>query len=685
MQEPEDPKTPIDFEAFLSDAAAQIRQHEDPQQFLDWCRKFLPRYLLTFDSDFPEPGSPEWPAFALYIGRGIWNAMPLPGNDYRPRPLPAPGRNDPCPCGSGRKYKRCCIRLDAGDMQLDSRTLWPYLARQFKQNELGALAGSGAIPVASLVDIAQQFLDQLQTKKCIAVLEPLFSSPIRKPDALHDEALTLLCEGYDDLGYHNKKMALLKWVTETHPASVLRAGAWQRLATIRLDEGDSEAAWAAFEQAGRDEPDALSLGLLEIQMLYAENRIEECRQRADYWLQRLKQLEFDPEEMPARFFAVASHDPGAAMANIGLGRSDGAGTWLQDWLSQHADRPIPAYAVTEEPVLELAGEKAGTATDLLEHLRAMGIPEEQVPEDLLDDLDSDKQAPQEDENTEDDPAIDEESLFLQGPDLSEVTAQWRAVFPLGKPFSVHEVPFDESGEVWMPDIELSWMKVLDEHPEALDSLDIIDDLATALYLHPDYGARWLDDALLLPVLERARAIIEQAFAQISTPRLLWLYSENRSALRNLVRLYAAYDRLGWGDEALALAEWILALNPHDSHGLRYLIINERLRRGDDTAALSLAEQYSDDIQPDPLYGRALALYRLGRLYEADAALQVATQRVPKVVDYLCRKRIREPELSSFGIQVGGDDQAWYYRLEMRETWAQTAGALAWLKKHQTDH
>jgi hypothetical protein len=32
------------------------------------------------------------------------------------RPLPAPrtasgekvGRNDPCPCGSGKKYKRCC-------------------------------------------------------------------------------------------------------------------------------------------------------------------------------------------------------------------------------------------------------------------------------------------------------------------------------------------------------------------------------------------------------------------------------------------------------------------------------------------------------------------------------------------------------------------------------------------------
>jgi len=22
------------------------------------------------------------------------------------------GRNDPCPCGSGRKYKQCCLRRD---------------------------------------------------------------------------------------------------------------------------------------------------------------------------------------------------------------------------------------------------------------------------------------------------------------------------------------------------------------------------------------------------------------------------------------------------------------------------------------------------------------------------------------------------------------------------------------------
>ncbi|MDF3856232.1 SEC-C metal-binding domain-containing protein [Paracoccus pantotrophus] len=26
----------------------------------------------------------------------------------RPNPHKTPGRNHPCPCGSGRKYKQCC-------------------------------------------------------------------------------------------------------------------------------------------------------------------------------------------------------------------------------------------------------------------------------------------------------------------------------------------------------------------------------------------------------------------------------------------------------------------------------------------------------------------------------------------------------------------------------------------------
>ncbi len=40
----------------------------------------------------------------------------LPGEDEAPLPPPVepiqaqskPGRNSPCPCGSGKKYKQCC-------------------------------------------------------------------------------------------------------------------------------------------------------------------------------------------------------------------------------------------------------------------------------------------------------------------------------------------------------------------------------------------------------------------------------------------------------------------------------------------------------------------------------------------------------------------------------------------------
>lgn len=41
--------------------------------------------------------------------------------------MPAAGRNEPCPCGSGKKYKRCCLAQD------QAAALAPLLARQAEQ------------------------------------------------------------------------------------------------------------------------------------------------------------------------------------------------------------------------------------------------------------------------------------------------------------------------------------------------------------------------------------------------------------------------------------------------------------------------------------------------------------------------------------------------------------------------
>jgi len=34
-----------------------------------------------------------------------------------PKEVPQRGRNEPCHCGSGRKYKKCCLEKDAGRLR----------------------------------------------------------------------------------------------------------------------------------------------------------------------------------------------------------------------------------------------------------------------------------------------------------------------------------------------------------------------------------------------------------------------------------------------------------------------------------------------------------------------------------------------------------------------------------------
>jgi hypothetical protein len=86
-------------------ALGEILVHEDPDRFLAWARQSLPPHLEPMLPDVPADGVR---ALAIHFGRNIWNCTPLPSNGFRPRPLPAPERNQPCMCGSGRKYKHCC-------------------------------------------------------------------------------------------------------------------------------------------------------------------------------------------------------------------------------------------------------------------------------------------------------------------------------------------------------------------------------------------------------------------------------------------------------------------------------------------------------------------------------------------------------------------------------------------------
>ena len=242
---------------------------------------------------------------------------------------------------------------------------------------------------------------------------------------------------------------------------------------------------------------------------------------------------------------------------------------------------------------------------------------------------------------------------------------------------------------WDPDAEDRWVSLLERHPEAFDSIDVLDDLACALELHPEGPALLAVGELQRVLVERAVRILRRAIddqpvtadsGEPDSVTLPWIDGVNRAALRCLHTAHLlAFDR---GELAAARehAELLLRLNPDDNHGVRAEFMNQLLRDGDNEAALDLAARFADDTLAEIPYGRVLALVRLGREREAAAAAREAVERLPEVRRYLLRDRAKQPKVADYGITIGGKDQAWFYREQMRDLWLATPAALALIKR-----
>ncbi len=207
------------------------------------------------------------------------------------------------------------------------------------------------------------------------------------------------------------------------------------------------------------------------------------------------------------------------------------------------------------------------------------------------------------------------------------------------------------------------MKLLERHPEAFDSFDVLDDLATATMTHGQSGQPAVIDRLSRPLLERSVAILERALADArpAPARVRWAMTENRPALRSLFRLHEIAMQTGRDGDARRLAEHLIAINPDDNHGVRCWLAGAYLKADDADACLRLVEAYPDDASPELRFDAALALYRLGRARSATEALQSAHREMPRVTRYLLEKRIARPKLSEHGVSFDGDDRGWLYR------------------------
>ena len=223
--------SPDQLATILDDAVAEILSHEDWDRFLRWMRSQAQR--LFGNLPFVDAGGP--PAMAAAFGRSIWNSTPLPGNHFVPRRIDSPGRNDPCPCGSGRKFKQCC----AGMPELPSfaqEDIWPFVIDHLDRPALESAVADKRIPQSALAAAANRMIEAGNTRRAAQLLEPLFDDPLDRLDERFESAFDTLCDAYLDLGYDNKRRELVDRVARGARKALARA-AWERMAAMYMDRG----------------------------------------------------------------------------------------------------------------------------------------------------------------------------------------------------------------------------------------------------------------------------------------------------------------------------------------------------------------------------------------------------------------------------------------------------------------
>ncbi|MBL8752333.1 MAG: SEC-C domain-containing protein, partial [Planctomycetes bacterium] len=87
-----------------ADAAAPAAGEASPPPAADAAPPAAPAQAAP-----PPPPPPAEPAAPPAPPRRLAPAAPMPApRPAQPAPAPKAGRNDPCPCGSGLKFKKCC-------------------------------------------------------------------------------------------------------------------------------------------------------------------------------------------------------------------------------------------------------------------------------------------------------------------------------------------------------------------------------------------------------------------------------------------------------------------------------------------------------------------------------------------------------------------------------------------------
>ena len=226
--------------------------------------------------------------------------------------------------------------------------------------------------------------------------------------------------------------------------------------------------------------------------------------------------------------------------------------------------------------------------------------------------------------------------------------------------------------------EKLYRELIAEYPEFVDVHHHLAILLQATDREEEAFATWQE------AVEIGKACFPEGFPGLDD-RLPWLELDNRPFLRAYHGLGLVHLGQGDLDQALQIFDQILSLNPDDNQGIRALAIHCHFRLKQPDHVLMICDLYPGAAMEQVLYGRPLALYQLGRLDEAEAALKKAIADLPLVGKELTKTRHRKPrEIKRGFITYGGADQAYSYWIEEGRFWKETPGAIDFVKNQLRD-
>ncbi|MHB1235990.1 MAG: SEC-C metal-binding domain-containing protein [Gallionella sp.] len=553
-------------------------------------------------------------SFFRIVGRAMWNNLPQPAHGFRLTKLPEPGRNDPCFCGSLRKYKHCCARMP--DFPIVPAMMLDGLLGTMPRKQWNTLAGS-SIDRGTVQYLAFMWQDENRHANVAALLEPWFKGEgvIRNADA---ELLDMLLENYVVLGKPRKRKSLAQ-AAIARGENVARGIGWQRIALMEAEAGNDDASRRALVEAQRADPGNLNLGLLEVHLLITAGNAALAQERARYWAIRLAKLNDPDLHEQIVWLREVVLNPQAAMMQITRKGGDASIAKLEALL---ADAPPITCHYRLEPMDRSTGP------------------------------------------------------FVSDAELGKVLKGWQVAFPSNPPSLTMMSTWNEAAWVdagaWLALLHkqpLLWnsFEVLDDLVIALDGCGmgwVRDELIPPLLER----ARALFD-LVLEKHGAAQLECEWAWHQ-NRPAL-------RLLARRAVDGMESSDPKERDSAFALMRRFVEQLNPHDNHGFRTRVVAGLVERGQAAGAVALAARYPDDLA-DMKYTEALALHVAGREAEAREVALLALSEYPKVGKTLLAASPRKPRKDGRGsYTLGSDEEAWLYREGYLSLW-EKLDALAWL-------